>query len=61
MYLLQNLHYRRSKIVDHKWFDATKEEATSSKEKLDVAFNVSRRCLEKRGARRDVSARNQWR
>lgn len=41
--------------------DVKKEEATSSKEKLDVAFNVSRRCLEKRGTRRDVSGRNQWR
>lgn len=40
--------------------DVKKEEATSSKEKLDVAFNVSKRCLEKQGTRRDVSARNQW-
>lgn len=39
----------------------TYKKATSSKEKLDVAFEVSRRCLEKRGARRDISARNQWR
>ena len=41
--------------------DVKKEEATSSKEKLDVAFEVYRRCLEKRGARSDISARNQWR